>query len=321
MLRLVAEYQRRTTAERTADAKRRAVARGVPPFPNVPPGYRKRDDGRLEVVATEAETVEAAFRMRGAGATIATVRAFLREHDVERSFHGTQALLRSRMYLGELRFGDLVNEHAHAAIIDEATWRKVQRMEVPRGRRPKSERLLARLGVLRCGTCGARMVVGFRRDKRSGRRYDFYRCPPIGDCPRRVTISANVVEQAVAEAVKELLANVAGTASADATLSAARADRERFEAELDAAVRAFDGLDDVEAVRERLTTLRDARDEARERVVEFEATVLPAVTVMADDWDDLTLDEQRGLIRATIARVVVAPGSAHGRVTIESRAQ
>ena len=48
MLGLVAEYHRRSTSERTADAKRRAVVRGVPPFPNVPPGYRKRKDGTLE---------------------------------------------------------------------------------------------------------------------------------------------------------------------------------------------------------------------------------------------------------------------------------
>ena len=41
MLGAVAEYARRVTAERTQDAKRRAVARGVAPYPNVPPGYRR----------------------------------------------------------------------------------------------------------------------------------------------------------------------------------------------------------------------------------------------------------------------------------------
>jgi DNA invertase Pin-like site-specific DNA recombinase len=48
MLGPVAEYHRRSTSERTADAKRRAVMRGVPRFPNVPPGYRRRKDGTLE---------------------------------------------------------------------------------------------------------------------------------------------------------------------------------------------------------------------------------------------------------------------------------
>jgi len=30
-------------------------------------------------------------------------------------------------------------------------------MVVPRGPKPKSDRLLARLGVLRCGSCGSRL--------------------------------------------------------------------------------------------------------------------------------------------------------------------
>jgi hypothetical protein len=69
------------------------------------------------------------------------VREHLRQHGVERSFHGTQALLRSRIPLGEIRFGAIVNEHAHEAIVDADTWRRVQRQIVSRGRRPKSERL------------------------------------------------------------------------------------------------------------------------------------------------------------------------------------
>jgi hypothetical protein len=132
------------------------------------------------------------------------VREHLRQHGVERSFHGTQALLRSRIPLGEIRFGAIVNEHAHEAIVDADTWRRVQRQIVSRGRRPKSERLLARLGVLRCGTCGARMVTGTTVQGRRRTPYAFYRCNPTSDCPRRVTISADVAEQTVIEAAKEI---------------------------------------------------------------------------------------------------------------------
>jgi site-specific DNA recombinase len=178
MLGMVAEYHRRVTGERTADAKRRAVARGVPPFPRVPPGYRRLEGGRLEPDPEQAAVVADAFRLRAGGATVAQVREYLREHGIERSFHGTQALLGSRIVLGELRFGQLVNPDSHPAIVDRVTWQKVQRLRSPRGRRAKSERLLARLGVLRCGSCGARMVVGTANN--SG--YYLYRCPPVGDC-------------------------------------------------------------------------------------------------------------------------------------------
>jgi hypothetical protein len=57
MLGAVAEYARRVTAERTQDSKRRAVERGVPPFPNVPPGYQRRAEGTLEPHPREAAVV------------------------------------------------------------------------------------------------------------------------------------------------------------------------------------------------------------------------------------------------------------------------
>lgn len=320
MLGAVAEDQRRATAERTLDAKRRAVARGVPPFPNVPPGYRRRKDGTLEP-DKHAGTVAAAFGLRADGATVMEVREYLRAHGVERSFHGTQSLLRSRVVLGEIRFGEMVNERAHEAIVDVATWRRVQRQIVSRGRRPRSERLLARLGVLRCGTCGARMVTGTTTQGRRRTPYTFYRCNPTSDCPRRVTISADVAEQAVVEAVKSFLEGMSGTASTDDGIASARADVELAEDELDAAVRAFSGLDDVEAAQGRLSALRDARDAARDRLDDLRATVAPAVNVTAADWDILTLEEQRGLVRAVIDRAVVAPGRGPDRVTVEARLQ
>ena len=104
MLGLVAEYARRQTSERTADAKRCAVMRGVPPFPNIPPGYKRLADGQL-IPDKYASAVTEAFRLRAEGAPVMQVREHLARHGVERSFHGVQALLRSRIPLGELHFG------------------------------------------------------------------------------------------------------------------------------------------------------------------------------------------------------------------------
>ena len=315
MLGAVAEYHRRATAERTEDAKRRAVERGVPPFPNVPPGYRKREDGRLEPDPDTATIVREAFDLRARGATIMNVRAFLREHGIARSFHGVGSLLESRIVLGELRFGSYVNEAAHSPIVPTATFERVQRMRLPRGRRPVSDRLLARLGVLRCGTCGARMVVG--TTKQSGKLYPFYRCPPVSDCPQRVTISAEVAEAAVTEAVQALLADVEGRASVEDGSEAAAAELDVRQAELDAAIRAFSVVADEPSAAERLAELRRARDEARERLADLVAATVPAVTVTAGDWPSLTIDERRALVRATIAEAVVAPGRGHDRITVK----
>jgi DNA invertase Pin-like site-specific DNA recombinase len=319
MLGAVAEYQRRSTGERTEAGKRRAVADGRPPFPNLPPWLRRTEDGHVEHDRRYAAACRKAVELRAEGATIKVVQEYLRDHGIERSFHGVQSLLGSRLLLGELHFGEKINLDAFPPLVTPETWQRVQRMKLPRGRRPKSERLLARIGVLRCGSCGSRMVVGSQ--DRNGRRYGMYRCPPVGDCTQRVAISADLVEQIVTERVQKLLGKMRGKASVSAGAEKAAREVERAQAELDAAIRTFSGLDDESAVRERLVELRDDRDDARERLDELTAAAQVS-TVIVDpsrDWDLLTLDERRALIRAVVESVTVSPGRSIERVVVKPR--
>ena len=147
----MAEYARRTAAERTKGARARAIARGVQIAPGTHAGYLRGDDGILVPDPATAPAVLAAFQARSGGATIQEVRALLAEHGVARSFGGTQHLLESRTVLGEVHHGPYVNREAHDAIVPAVLFERVQRARVPRGRRGKSERLLARLGVAACG--------------------------------------------------------------------------------------------------------------------------------------------------------------------------
>ncbi len=308
----MSEYFRRSARERSGEAQAAAVARGVLPYPNVPPGYRRGDDGVLAPTPAEAKIVVEAFGMRAAGATVNEVRAHLRANGVERSHHGVGAMLASRVYLGEIHFGDLLNLEAHPAIVDVDTWKRVQRARVSRGRKSKSERLLARLGVLRCGSCDARMVVGTSNNS----AYWIYRCPPTGDCQRRVTISAEHVERIVVDTVRAALGDAEGRASAEHHARDAEVALERAQANLDAAIRTFDGLEDEQAARERLGELRDVRDRAQDRVEHLGGSRVAVVVNAAEDWDRLSLDARRALIRATVERVLVAPGRGD-RVTVE----
>jgi site-specific DNA recombinase len=316
MLGVVAEYHRRTTRERTIEAKRRAVARGVAPFPKLPFYLRRDGEGRIEHEPRKVRLMREAIRMRLDGATIDAIRAYLRKQRVRLSYHGVQTVFSNRLLLGELRFGEMVNERAFPPVIEAETWQRLQRVAVPRGRRAKSERLLARLGVLRCGTCGSRMVVGTSQN-----RYGLYRCPPVGDCPQRVTISADAAERAVVEAVQELLAGIEGRASVEGGANEAADELARRQDALDKAIRAFAGLEDEQAAQERLQELREARDEARERHDELVAASAPAITVSAGDWNLLALAEQRDLIRAVVERAVVAPGRSPDRISVEPRGQ
>jgi len=47
------------------------------------------------------------------------------------------------------------------------------------------------------------------------------------------------------------------------------------------------------------------------------ASELTTLAVTVGDWDSLSADGRRDLIRAVIRRVAVAPGKGAGRITIE----
>jgi site-specific DNA recombinase len=317
---MLAEYYARLAGERTASAQRRAVARGVIPFPNTPPGYRQVRDSsgknpRLEPDPVEAPIVAEAFRMRAEGATIKDVRAYLKANGIYRTFRGVQALLESRIVLGEIYFvGDklaLTNPNAHPAIVDVETWQRVQRQKVTRGRKAKSDRLLARLGVLCCSTCGRPMAIG-----NSNTKYPTYRCSPMSDCPERMAITADIAERVVTEHVRAALTDVQGHASAETNIRQAEQALQAAQGALDAALRAFDGFDEP-AARQRLLELREARDAAQAHLDQLGGT-RPALTINgAEDWDRLTLAERRSLIRAIVARAVVRPGRGPDRVAVE----
>jgi hypothetical protein len=211
----VAEYHRRATADRTADAQRRAVERGIPPWPGAPVGFCRDANGKGPIRVdpkTEPIAVEM-FRMRRAGAPIQEIRAYLAKHGISRSFGGVQQMLKNPVYVGEIFHGQNRNPAAVRALIDPDVFKAVQRMRVTRGRKPRSERLLARLGVLRCASCGGRMTVA---SSHSG-RYPGYRCPATSVCERRVSIAAELVEGIVVEAVKTATAGIEGQASAEQT--------------------------------------------------------------------------------------------------------
>src|SRR5436190_18260976 len=192
-------------------AQARAVARGVYPHPKIPVGYLRGEDGVLVVEPAAAKVVVQAFKRRDRGASLVEIQALLSENGIERALSGVASMLRSRMYLGEIHFGELHNTHAHEPIVkDRALFERVARRTVSRGRQAKSERLLARLGVLRCGTCASRMAI----NSDSGS----YRCgdTSANRCRRRAAVKADRVEKMVLDAVR------AYSATADAYGRASR---------------------------------------------------------------------------------------------------
>jgi hypothetical protein len=287
------------------------------PWANVPVGY-VRGDGGVLVPSADADAVREAFRMRLDGETVAAVRTYLAERGIHRAYSKVTLMLSNRIYLGEIRFGTLVNQHAHEPLVDVETFRRIQNVRIPSGRRAKSERLLARLGILRCASCGSRMIVGTQRQH--GRSYPFYRCGRVReDCAERPAISAVLVERLVTDAVQHALAGVVGRASAGQDAIEAEGVLERAQADLDAAIRAFAGVQDEPVALERLVELRQARDEAAGHAERLRGLRSAIEVTALHDWNSLSLPARRGLIQAVVARVVVSRGRGAGRVRVEMR--
>ena len=270
----------------------------------------------LVVERIKARIVVQAFKRRDRGASLVKIQAFLAKNGIERSISGVESMLRSRMYLGEIHFGELHNLNAHEPIIkDRALFERVQRRTVSRGRQAKSDRLLARLGVLRCGTCGSRMVINSYTGS--------YRC---GDTSANRSANderrSNRVEEMVLGSVR------AYAATADAP---GRASRKQQIRDADEAIeRANTGLDDTirqlgelgllgrpasQETLEKLTTALDDAHAVRARLGDAaESDVLGP-----DDIDKLRepakpLAAWRRLIGDTVESVTVAPAmTADGR--------
>jgi DNA invertase Pin-like site-specific DNA recombinase len=311
VLGMLAEYQTRSTAERVRGAQAAAIARGVPPWRHDPPGYTRNADGVYEP-DKNAAVMHEAFEVRAAGKSQRECREHLLAHGIRRSLGSVQRLLQNRAYLGELHFGDMHNLNAWEPIVSPELFAAAQRAEAPRGRTAKSQLLLARLGVLRCGTCDSRLVAGTSNHKKT----PCYRCKNP-DCTRKVIISANVVDPLLVRVTQEALKDVEGRASAQSGVEAAGRRLDEAQRLLDRAIETLEDFMDEPTAVEKVRRLRDERDEAQRRLDQLGGDAIEVV-VRAADWERLSLGGRRDLIRAVVQRATVAPGGkGSDRVSVE----
>jgi DNA invertase Pin-like site-specific DNA recombinase len=311
LLGMVAEHLRRSTAERTREAQAAAVARGVAPWKNTTPGFTRNED-KVFQPNEKAPVVAEAFHMRGEGKSVRECRDYLAKHGIKRTPAAVSRLFHDRAVLGELHFGELRNLNAHPSIVSREAFDRAGRASAPRGRIGKSELLLARLGVLRCGTCGSRMVAGTANEGTT----PVYRCRNP-DCDRKRVVSARIAEEVVTEAVQEALRDVVGRASAEANVRGAERKLHEDQARLDRAIVTLEDFMDEPAAVEKLRKLREARDASQEQVEKLGRN-RNAITISAvEDWPRLTFSERRDLIEAVVERATVGSGRGHDRLTVK----
>jgi DNA invertase Pin-like site-specific DNA recombinase len=305
----VAQWERKRRADDWDTARRNAVSRGIPNG-RAPYGYRKRSDGRLEVVNREARIVRDAFRQRADGVPFAVIG---RQHGWS---HSTcRQIVMNEAYLGVARSGAYSNENAHPAIVTRQEWDAAHAARttqpVPDGA-TTSGRLLK--GIARCAGCGRTLKVVSRR-RADDTLVPAYFCKNAAStlCPERAFVRADAldgyIETWFAKALRSTPRMVDVVAAAR-ELEDAQAEQASAESELYAFVESASALDP--ALFQRGVDARHGRvDEARERVRELSGRVrqIPAGGRLSDVWNTFSRDERRSVVAGFVGAVHVRRGA------------
>ena len=239
----MAEYFLDTIKASWRTAKTRAHERGAKIGPT-PFGYRRRQDGVLEVHPERGPIVAEAFRRageRGLDAAVDYLASLGLVHETGKrtgrplswTTSTVRRLLAKRSYLGEFRYGDLPPyRDPELAIVTRAEWEAAQ-PEGPRRRRPARHYPLS--GLARCGTCGEEMVGGSaganRRTYRCRASLRYWKGTP---CPAPVNVLADSLEGRVRALLAETLTETwEAQSDAEGALRGAELELAEAEAELD----------------------------------------------------------------------------------------
>ncbi len=306
-----------------SNAQRRHVEAGGYISAQVPVGYDRvplegaRDGargGRL-VPNSLAPAVRELFQMRAAGASWGECRRMLEGRGVPNgsgtgpwwTARAMRHVVSNRCYLGESRFGELVNERAHEAIVDSATWRAAQRKGTARGVRTAPRSLLG--GIAYCAGCGRKMspMQGGRYYQcRSSRNY------AAKPCEARASCLGAELDAAVSEAFLLLIPHhfAAGPPPADLE----PLERELAEARngLDALQRALETAapEDVPTLAAAAPARRLAVEGAEEalRLAQLGSGLAREAGTIQQRWERMEVEERRKWLRLWGFRVEVERG-------------
>ena len=288
-------------------AKARAIERGAHIGPAAI-GYKRRDDGTLEVDVDWGPIVTQAFAVAAASGLQATI-AFLRTHAPQRTWTAftTRRFLKCKTYLGRVGSGELVGGVPHDALVTRAIFEAANHRvgEVGDGerRRPRGDFPLS--GVAECEFCGGRMVGG--RGGADNRR--MYRCADRCDEPALVT--ASNLEALVVGELREAFQHPGfevGTPNPDTDAAVAAVEEAERELEAfgsDLTARRRFGHRYHHHLEQRAAAVESAEQQLREALASVEQ---PRIVVPAELWDELEPAELAEVLCAGLDTVIVTRG-------------
>lgn len=299
--------------ERFDDLRRVTVAEGIWQRRQTPLGYERDPATRRLRPDSRADLVRQAFRDRASGVAMVEIA-----DNLGMTASGARALLRNRVYLGELRVGRHVNQEAHPALVTTAEWDAAQ-IQQPRPSRARDRPPALLAGLVRCVGCGHVM-------SRSTTAREVYAChgrSSAGRCPEPAAIVSAALDEYVERVARAELERLSITA----TLAAPDVDRLRDEVraaerELSAYVEAI-SVEDVgpetfaAGARQRRQAVETAQAELR-RVLALRPS-LPEYGDAAEAWDRLDGAERNTVLRGLVEVVLVRRVGRGRRVPVGER--
>jgi len=300
---------------------------GLRPF-----GYDRTPDGGLTINEPEAAVIRRAVDLFLGGTPLTRVVTQFVDEGVPTASGkawrvGTLAdILRSPRIAG-LRpaGGEIVGPANWEPIIDRARWEQMQaRLTVTKRGRPSTSSLLAGLGVLSCGVCGAPMHR--HGSSTRGVANKVYACDKQGGGCGSNTVTEERVDELVIEQLLEYVATYKHFSREIARLEAADTSRIAIELAEDEQ-RLADLAQDYASRAISRAEWQVAREIIDARVKEAKAMLARTTDPALPDrvnvlnrkvWDRLALDQRRALIRLLISSVVVSKGKP-GRAFDRSR--
>lgn len=327
----LARMQRRQIAGQWKEAQRRAVERGVHVSSHPPTGYLRPVNGKpLQVDPAVAPIIRRLFVARAGGASWAELAALLADEKVQGPFgefnwrtRVVQQIIVNPVYLGQARSGEFVNDAAHEAIVDRATWEAAQRARPAAPSRSDDDPPLLS-GLIRCAGCRHTLKAD-KMSLRDGTRARTYRCRRQhagGACEASVAVIARQIEPWVEAQVLEHLEGLQVRAHVDdAPLRSAVVEEADAVADLEAFRddERIVGVLGQDAFVAGLQVRADRVSDARAVLAEIRAQHSPSGVDAAEilkAWATLDVLEKRKVLAATIDTVLLR----RGRVGIEERA-
>lgn len=325
----VAEFQLEGIRAGWDAAREHAIRRGMYLSHSVPVGYRKTRAGRLRPDPRTGPIMAEVYRRRAAGDSLLTLSRYLQDNNVLTgkgnrfwSSSAVSQILRSRVYLGEVRSGPYVHPNAHSPLTDPPTWQAARHPRILRRHETQPALLVA--GLARCAGCSHSLKPFMARP--SGRTpYLNYGCRKYhaaGVCPAPAMIVASKLEPYVVEASLEILrrrrrAPAERLAAAERNAQDAEHALDRYR-DNDTIARVIGDTAFLAGLAVRQERLREARLQVIDARAAARLHELPSVPELRAQLTMMSLEQQRELVRKVVDVVFVGAGrrSAAERVTV-----